>query len=133
MNRENLKLMADYIETIPQEKFDMERFRTGEKVKHKCNSVGCILGHCTVLNKNPLPLYKSGNIDFYAWSKEFTGLDPDSSEWAYLFASEWEDGDNTPTGAAKRIRYLLENGLPEDLYKQMHGRAPISYLTNQTK
>jgi len=133
MNRENLNRMADYIETIPQEKFNMRLYRWGEKVNSECGSVGCVVGHCTVLDKNPLPLYKSGNINFYAWSREFTGLGPLSDETAYLFASGWEAFDNTPTGAAKRIRHFLEHGLPQDWRMQMKGRAPLSYLTNQTK
>jgi len=128
MNRENLKLMADYIETIPQEKFDMDNFRTGEDKGHECNSVGCILGHCTVLDKNPLPTTIFDNINFNAWSFDFTGLDPFSDEWYYLFFGLWTEGDNTPTGAAKRIRHFLENGLPEDWREQMLGRAPLSYM-----
>jgi len=129
MNRENLNKMADYIETIPQEKFNMATYRTGESIKHECDTVGCVIGHCTVLDKNPLPMDYIGDIAFYAWSKEFTGLDPDSSEWAYLFASEWEDMDNTPTGAASRIRHFLENGLPQDGREQMEGYAPLSYMS----
>jgi len=128
MNKENLKLMADYIETIPQEKFDMERFRTGEIKHHECDSVGCVIGHCTVLDKNPLPLHKSGDIAFYAWSKEFTGLPSLSPDWQYLFSSEWETVDNTPVGAASRIRHFLENGLPQDGREQMEDNAPLSYL-----
>ena len=128
MNKENLKLMADYIETIPQEKFDMNTFRTGEKVDHECGSVGCVLGHCTVLDKRPLPMYLEGDINFNAWSFDFTGLDPYSSEWDYLFASFWTYGDKTPIGAAKRIRHFLEKGLPKDGREQMLGRAPLSYL-----
>jgi len=132
MNRENLNKMADYIETIAQDRFDMGKFRTGEKVDHECDSVGCVLGHCTILDKNPLPLDSSGDIDFSAWSLDFTGLNPDSDECHYLFAGLWDSADNTPTGAAKRIRYIIEHGLPEDWYEQTRGRAPLSYLKNKT-
>jgi len=128
MNKENLKLMADYIETIPQDRFDMDNFRTGESVKHECNSVGCVLGHCTILDKRPLPMSYSGNINFSAWSLDFTGLDPNSDEWDYLFSSFWTYGDKTPIGAANRIRHFLEKGLPKDGRAQMLGRAPLSYI-----
>jgi len=128
MDKGNLERMADYIETIPQEKFDMWKFRTGEKVDHECGSVGCATGHCTVLDENPLPLDKSGDIDFLAWSKEFTGLDPDSDEWLYLFAGDWAAVDNTPTGAAQRIRYVNRNGVPRYWYNEVKGRAPLSYF-----
>ena len=129
MNTENLKLMADYIETIPQDRFDMNTFRRGESVKHECDSVGCILGHCTVLDERPLPMNFFDNIDFNAWSFDFTGLDPFSVEWDYLFSSFWTYGDKTPIGAANRIRHLLENGAPEDWREQMLGRAPLSYMS----
>ena len=131
MNKENLKLMADYIETVPQDKFDVERFRTGQIKYHECDSVGCVIGHCTVLDKNPLPM-DCGRIIFYAWARDFAGLNPNSSEWKYLFSLHWTAVDNTPTGAAKRIRYFIKNGLPKDWYKQILGNAPLSYI-NQTK
>ena len=121
MNRKNLNRMADYIETIPQDRFDMDNFRTGEKVKHECDSVGCVIGHCTVLDKNPLPMNYIGDINFSEWSFEFTGLYPNSDEWDYLFASEWGAVDNTPKGATKRIRYFLLRGLPYNWYEQMKG------------
>lgn len=41
------------------------------------------------------------------------GLEDMSVEWNWLFGSEWEDVDNTPKGAAKRIRIFLESGVPE--------------------
>jgi len=124
--------MADYIETIPQEMFNMRLYRTGEKVNRECGSVGCVIGHCTILDENPLPLYRSGNVNFYEWSEHFTGSDPLSDESTYLFSGLWDGVDNTPTGAAKRIRHFLLRGLPQNWYEQMKGIEPLSYQ-NQTK
>ena len=121
--------MADYIETVPQEKFNMRLFRTDGDKGRECNSVGCVIGHCTILDENPLPMFRSGDINFTAWLREFTGLGPLSGESAYLFASSWEAVDNTPTGAAKRIRHFLEHGLPQDWRMQMAGYAPLSYMS----
>jgi len=132
MNRENLSRMADYIETVPQDKFDVERFRTGQIKYHECDSVGCVIGHCTILDENPLPMSNSGNINFDEWSRNFTDLKPYSYAWKYLFSLHWTAVDNTPTGAAKRIRYFIKNGLPKDWYKQILGSAPLSYLKNKT-
>jgi len=153
MNAENLKKMADYIETVPKYKFDMIIFRAqehaddfeiipddpqekvdisaflaGRKTAHECGGVGCILGHCTVIDRNPLPMDSLGEIDGYAWSLDFTGLGPNSIEWHYLFAGFWIYGDNTPTGAASRIRHFLEKGVPDDWRDQMLGRTPLSYM-----
>jgi len=134
MNKENLNKMADYIETIPQDRFDMGKFRTGEYKERECASVGCVLGHCTVIDENLLPIDHDNNIDFPNWSLEFTGLHPfyHLEKWQYLFSSDWSYVDNTPVGAAKRIRHFLEQGLPQDWRMQMIGKAPLSYL-NQTK
>ena len=116
MNKDNLLRMADYIETIPQEQFDMRFFRAE------------IIGYCTVLDPENLPRYGYGRIDFSTWSEKFTGLCVFSSDWSYLFASDWYITDDTPTGAAKRIRYYVEHGLPEDWEEQMYGVSPLSYL-----
>lgn len=130
MNKENLRKMADYVETIPQENFDMEYFRFEDDTSYKCDSIGCVIGHCTVLDdpKN-IPLYPDGGIFFSEWSYKFTGISEE--EWDWCFSEDWAHTDNTPTGAAKRIRFLLENGLPEDWEDQMNGFATISYLEEE--
>jgi len=126
INKENLLRMADYIETVPQEKFNMEIYRTYDETTHECNSIGCVIGHCTILDKRPLPKYVYGTINFRLWSKLFTGIESDD-EWNYLFDISWHRTDNTPTGAAKRIRWFVEHGLPNDWEEQMFGEAPLPY------
>jgi len=47
---------------------------------------------------------------------------------------KWKFIDNTSKGAAQRIRYFLEYGLPENWKEQMTGKAPLSYLeTNENQ
>lgn len=126
--------MADYIATIPQEKFDMTWFREDEyKYTHECNSVGCVIGHCTVLDDwDNIPKEKNGEIDFVEWAEEFTGLDAISSfgftEWLWCFSGSWAGIDNTPIGASKRIMWLIEHGLPEDGFEQMVGKNKLCYI-----
>lgn len=134
MNRKNLQKMADYIRTIPQEKFNMRFFRRHEEVSHECGSVGCVLGHCTVLDKKPLPMLAqivSWNsrrlIDFVSWGESFTGISKRTGEWQWCFAGEWSEVDNTPEGAARRIEWLLEHGLPKDWDYQMCQITPLCY------
>lgn len=120
--------MADYIEKVPQEKFDMESYRTMPESSPSCKSIGCIIGHCTVLDdlKN-IPRNYYGHIRFTEWSFDFTGIEIDSLKWKFLFSHEWRNSDNTPTGAAKRIRYFIEHGVPKNRYSVMHGREPLPY------
>ena len=54
-------------------------------------------------------------------------IQPFSKEWDWCFSSRWADIDNTPTGAALRIEWLLNHGLPKDWRKQMVGEAPLCY------
>ncbi len=136
MNRENLANMAEYIKTVPPGFVDMIRFRETNvrdilaKVEqtHKCNTIGCIIGHCTILDlEENLPRHWNGDIDFTVWSKQFTGLMPSSDEWKYLFGANWSTVDNTPEGAAKRIYYFLEHGLPATWKDEMNGKTKLSY------
>jgi hypothetical protein len=127
MNRENLQRMADHIRTVPQELFDMRRFRSGKKDTHECTSVGCIIGICTILDPEPLPMLNSITIDFNGWTKKITGMSVITNEWYWCFSMYWVDTDNTPTGAADRIEWLLNHGLPEDWEDQMCGDAPLCY------
>ena len=123
MNRPNLQRMADYIRTVHTEKFNMYSYREGnhsvEFLSPECNTVGCVIGHCTILDIDNLPKNKdgSGTILFASWSETFTGLDVMSTEWDWCFSYYWSFVDNTPSGAARRIEYLLKNGVPENFSK----------------
>ena len=129
MNKKNLLRMADHIEKVPQERFNPEIYRgRSDDFTPECNSVGCTIGHCAILDKwENVPRNDFGNIQFFTWSRQFTGV-MSLSEWKYLFDPNWHKTDNTPTGAAKRIRYFVENGLPEDWEEQINGTAPLSYI-----
>lgn len=126
--------MADYIRTVPQESFNMAVFRSGLATSHECSSIGCVIGHCTVLDKNPLPIDNEVHlIDFDQWSINFTGLGMNDPEWHWCFGGAWCEIDNTPTGAADRIEWLLKHGLPEDWATQLEGDKPLIYRTNESK
>jgi len=122
----NILKAADLIETIPQDVFDMDSIRTGQKKTPKCDSVGCIIGCCTELTPNSLPRYNNGDIDFTQFVETFFGI-YESENWTYLFSICWQYTDNTPTGSAARMRYYVANGLPENWEKQMRRKEPLSY------
>jgi hypothetical protein len=134
MNRENLQRMADYIRTVPQESFNMKVYRDGSKRYHKCNSVGCVIGHCTALDDiDNIPTLWNDEINFHKWSENYTGLIAGKSEWIWCFDAYWIHIDNTPTGAADRIEWLLKHGLPKDWLRQMNGENPLIYRTDESK
>lgn len=132
-NKENLLRMADYIETVPQEKFDMDDFRAGKEWEDEnpiCGSVGCVVGHCTALDGANVVsnfLNHNGGINFKSWIEDFTGVRFGSKVFNWLFSYIWPAVDNTPTGAAKRIRHFVEHGLPDDWEQVMNGEKPLPY------
>jgi hypothetical protein len=96
----------------------------------ECNSIGCVIGHCTVLDDDA-NIYRikhmNGLIDFVRWSEKFTGLNSNSDDWTFLFGGSWDCSDNTAIGASKRIRYYLQHGIPDDWEMMMYGETPICY------
>jgi hypothetical protein len=122
---DNLLRMADYIETVPQEKFDMYHYRNGDKKSPECDSVGCVIGHSTILDPVlTMDLVIEGEIFFSRFDSRFCATDTD--EQLYLFSSDWKFYDNTPAGAAQRIRFFVKNGLPENWREY-----PLDYLNEQ--
>jgi len=117
MNKENLLRMADHIENIPQKDFDMFEYRGGDYDEIECDTVGCAVGHCAILDTENIRnnfVYSDGDIDFEAWSNEFTDV-YDEYQWDYLFSAAWASVDNTPKGTANRIRGVVEHGFPEKM------------------
>jgi hypothetical protein len=130
MKNRNLKRMANYIKTIPQKSFNMKIYRNGsESYTVECNSIGCVIGHCVILDKSKtIPRFTvSGDINFEDWSVRFTGLNYFSNEWDWCFNSDWSEVDNTPIGASKRIEWMLKNGVPNNWEDQLTGNAELCY------
>ena len=112
----NLKKMAKYIATIPQEQFDMSKYGIEDRNLIGCGTVGCVLGHCIALDKENVITSFSTESSIYheTWAKTFTGI-THSDERDFLFHSFWDTIDNTPIGASKRILYFIKHGLPDVL------------------
>jgi len=135
MKRENLQLMADHLKTnVIPENFHMNQYRGDDDFKNPvCGSVGCTVGTCSVLDvENVIENFtdSDGVIDFLDWSVDFTGLlgVEYECEWEWCFGSTWATTDNTPTGAALRIEWLLNNGLPVYWKNQMYGHEKLCYM-----
>ena len=134
MKRENLQLMADHLKNnVNQDNFDMYEYRTDDYDLSNpvCGSVGCTVGTCTVLDVENVMnnfIKSNGKIDFGAWSEDFTGMYWTEAEWGWCFHSKWKTTDNTPTGAALRIEWLLNHGLPENWESQIFRKEELCYM-----
>ncbi len=121
-NTENLLKMADWLETqCPQAQFDMHCFilnypqdaatTSMDVALTSCQTVGCIVGSIPKVFGEFPNNTSSGRVYDFDWiglSYRVFGV-TSSEEWDWMFGSDWKHMDNTPVGAAKRIRYFLEN------------------------
>ena len=170
--RANLEKLADYLEGLPRDysHFEMSVYadhegdhdfggETFEEAMHDrpeetvqdCGTVACAVGHGPAagipfaqchLRKEPR-FNGEGYIYDLDWDSYATNFVPlRSSDWSWMFDSDWSGVDNHHWGAAARIRYYLDKGLPEhwnsfytspqksdvELYKPYHidNRQPVS-------
>jgi len=103
--KENLLKLADYLESGNlKAKFDMAIIYDTSKCDgiNDCGTVGCALGHGPYAGI-PKPLQES----WIQYSYNAFGMEWGTNEFKQLFGSQWEAIDNTPEGAAKRIRAEL--------------------------
>jgi hypothetical protein len=136
MNRENLKKLADGLRGPLRAEFSMRHFvkskyfdwTNEEKVtalppsSPECSTVACAAGHATYLIESKWP-----GEGFIEYTCRVFGIHVDSDEWDWVFGMYWRFTDDSPIGAADRIDWLLEHGLPEDSEDQMNGITPLCY------
>lgn len=122
MNRENLLRAIEHMKTVNADQFDMTVFNDGSDYDfdfNECNSAGCIIGHCAVIDKKrffEISQETQLNGPYHNWSIEFFGIgnkDMHTAEWLWLFGQAWNETDNTLKGAIARMQYVYDNGFPE--------------------
>lgn len=125
MNSANLLLLAERLDRLPKnyEHFDMQVYTSADldpskvtrKVIHNCGTVACAVGHGPTIRGLEA---KSTDLDWEDYCLRVFGIDFHSAAFDFMFGPDWSDLDNTPHGAAKRIRYYVANGIPspEDFY-----------------
>lgn len=126
MNKERLTKLADFLDTVPEHKFDLESWRsdsTGDEswealvddahlLNFDCGTTGCAVGWACVM-----PEFQAEGLAWGVWGPTATGY----SGWfavmdffglkrvdaEYLFSgSEYDDDAKKPTDVAARIREL---------------------------
>lgn len=124
MKKKNLLKLANYLElNVTQKMFNMQSYREnseGDSVtfrsKTDCGTVGCALGYAPLVNgleaiaeEFIIGMNHSNYLDFSDYCKRVLGIcNYKDKSWEFLFASQWVGFDNTPEGAAARIKYLVD-------------------------
>jgi len=111
MNRDFLNKLADLLETIDQDNFDMGDFSNGDKaaryVEDICGTVACAIGYGPLIEPPVEDDYEiTQQFSYFDYSERVTGLPHESTLWEFMFSSKWWLVDNTPSGAAQRIRMV---------------------------
>lgn len=139
LNHDNLLVLAAYLSALPEDydDFNMAVFFTDRSLERvdvpveqnygrhnggvgNCGAIACAVGHgpSAGLYVPETCFTISGRIDWleYAdhmfikgYAREYGLTQRRAFEW--MFGGGWSYIDNTPHGAAKRIRWLLANGL----------------------
>ena len=129
----NLSKLADLLETVDQDGFDMKEYAApeddmfdalhpNEAYESKCGTVACAAGHLVKIVK---PLKDDTWNDFI---RRATGIKRYFDAWDWLFSEHWKLTDNTALGASKRIKHFLEKGVPVDWEDQMDdGNVELCY------
>lgn len=121
-HKDNLLKLATYLETLPDDygHFNMSEYMEnidGYYVcitlqnKPDCGTVACAVGHGPAAG---IRVYGDTSWGDYA-ERVFGYMTTDAFE--YMFGSSWSDYDNTPKGAAARIRtYVALGHAPNDWF-----------------
>ncbi len=120
MHVDRLLLLADFLETVPPERFDMARWTGVDwagKSDLSCGTAACAMGWATTipqfrklglkLNKFGVPEFKS----YFGYGAATRLFDIDFYETTYLFAS-YTNFRHSSRNVARKIRDFIDNGMP---------------------
>lgn len=136
MNTENLSKLATFLDELPEDyrQFGMADFTnqwmSPEELKqyqtdptyNPCGSAACAVGHApaagikvdpSTITQQILDGYSTDIWDAYVQAA--FGIKFDSTAFEFMFGGGWADHDNTPKGAAARIRYVVANNNIPDI------------------
>lgn len=134
----NCRKLIAYLRTLPVDypDFEMSDFvaadgdRDGRQAfAHvaECGTAACAAGHGPKAGVSPIE-----GETWYAYSRrafcddigcEDIGITP----WDWCFSANWTDVDNSAHGAADRMEYMLDNGIPDNAGNVQYGGDPLPY------
>ena len=110
MNREKLQQLSDALHNttvLPDFDFHMSKYGTCSDLDY------CVCGFA--------------NAAGISSDNEIQDILNDGDERRWVVSGYWAEVDNTREGAALRIDYLIDTGLPENWCEQINGTAPLTY------
>lgn len=124
----NCRKLIAYLRTLPAEypDFEMSDFTTaGGDEAHlpACGTAACAVGHGPAAGVAP----EDGESWFGYSTRCF--MNEESDEWHWCFSGGWARTDNTAHGAADRIEWLIDRGLPKNADYQRLGYDGLCYRT----
>lgn len=140
--RENLQKLAEFLykndevlyEGEPVE-FSMTDYSDSEHhlLSAECGTVGCAVGwgpHAGIAKLITENWNEYSCRCFLEYFDNKRGIDFGGKNpiWTWMFSAKWALTDNSRRGAALRILYLLEFGMPENYQDQWEGDAPLCYI-----
>lgn len=130
MNIANLITLCEFLPTVPQAQFDMRTYASMEEDydlpidAHECKTAGCAVGWAPAAG---LPYNCEWDRDWMEYSERVFDMKAGDPAWLWCFSAYWGYVDNTAAGAAKRIKHLINEGVPGNFWEQMLGRAPYIF------
>jgi len=125
INKENLQRAITHMKSVNKAHFTMSTFIDNKyEVFNECNSTGCTVGHCSVLEKNKekymSTLYTGQQTFKYAdWSEDFFEITVESALWDFMFSEFW---CSSKKQAIRRMKYVLKYGsCPEAFLEKEDG------------
>jgi hypothetical protein len=122
INTGNLLKLASYLESLPKDykHFEMEVYNNDEDQVDPikgCGTVACAIGHTPYVKTIPLNIedylktYINNKcyVDWSGMCEDSYGVEETSDAYEWCFSSSWAATDNTPQGAAKRIKAFVNS------------------------
>lgn len=124
MNTERLLKLAEKLDTVPEDRFDLSSWADDRFMPGDCGTTACAVGWaCTIPEFNeaglrlvyspsgPFPQFVTSEVNYQWFTAAEKFFDLNFGEADYLFSSMCYVGaDRTPSGVAGRIRSLVQQG-----------------------
>lgn len=142
MNTQRLQQLADFLKTVPTEKFNLAQWRqiragritaTDDQLKSNCNTQACAIGWACLMpefQKEGLKFapadyaYSSGYPvynNFINWRAVQAFFDLSFSQAQFLFSSDFYPVSANPKHVIDRINFIIQNGFLKQVFEYMNG------------